>query len=363
MLWVAFIALGGSFLLSLLLTFAIRGLARKIGFVDMPGGHKGHAQPVALGGGLAIFLTIVIPTFAGTLLARWALPHQDTGWIPEYLANHLAGIADKLPLLSAVIIGALILHVVGLIDDVRPLGPWSKLLVQFLVAGTLVWGFKIRSVEALGEWPSIGITTFWIVLIINAFNFLDNMDGLSAGVAAISGLIFACAAMVSGQIFVPVLALVLVGAVTGFLTFNFNPASIFMGDAGSMVVGYFLAVLTVMTTYYNPAQHSLPAGILVPVVVLAIPLYDVISVVIHRLRAGDSPFCGDRRHFSHRLIKRGMSVKAAVCTIYLATAAVSVSAIILPRLPWSDALLVFAQCLCVVLMIAILEHASPPADQ
>ena len=168
--------------------------------------------------------------------------------------------------------------------------------------------------------------------------------------------------MASGQVFVPILAWVMVGALLGFLIFNFSPASIFMGDAGSLVIGYLLSVLTILTTYYDPSRNLMPLGILVPVVVLAVPLYDVTSVVIHRIRAGDSPFKGDWRHFSHRLVKKGMTRRGAVLTIYLATAATGLPAIVLPHVGWGLAMLLLTQCLCVVLMIAILEHTGRPSD-
>jgi len=149
---------------------------------------------------------------------------------------------------------------------------------------------------------------------------------------------------------------VLSGALCGFLLFNFHPARIFMGDAGSLVVGYTLGVLTVLTTYYDPAQGLTPLGVVVPLVVLAVPLYDMISVVIHRVRLGLSPLRGDRRHFSHRLVAKGMSTRGAVLTIYLATAATGLSAVVLPRVDWPSAALLLGQCLCVVVMIAVLEH-------
>jgi len=350
-------AVAGSFVLSLILTLAMRGWARRRGFVDRPGGHKEHAEPVALGGGVAIFLAVLVPILGGVLAAKWAVATGHVDWLPEYVRPHLDGLAGKFGLVSAILGGAFALHVLGLIDDVRPLGPWAKLLAQAVVALLLTVGFEIRAVEALGVVPSVVLTSLWIVLVINAFNFLDNIDGLSAGVAAIAASIFACSAMLAGQIFVPAMAWVLVGALLGFLVFNFSPASIFMGDAGSMVVGYLLAVLTVLTTYYDPTQQLSPVGVLAPLIVLAIPLYDVLSVIVHRLRAGQSPFRGDRRHFSHRLVKRGMTTRSAVLTIYLATAAASISAIVLPRVEWSVAGLIFVQCLCVVLIIAILEHA------
>jgi len=265
--------------------------------------------------------------------------------------------ASKLGTLLSILGGAFVLHVLGLIDDKQPLGPGIKFLVQTGVALVVVGVFRIRAAEALGPGVSITLTVFWIVLIINAFNFLDNMDGLSAGVAIIAASIFACSATLAGQIFVPVMAWVLVGTLLGFLCFNFTPASVFMGDAGSMVVGYLLSILTILTTYYDPEQGLSPVGILVPLIVLAVPLYDVASVTVHRIRAGESPFRGDHRHFSHRLVRRGMTIRAAVCTIYLATGATGISAIIIPRVDWSASLLLFGQCLFIVTMIAVLEHA------
>jgi len=251
-----------------------------------------------------------------------------------------------------------VLHVVGLIDDRRALGPVPKFVAQFVVALVTAWPLGIRMFEFLPVPMSIAATVFWIVLITNAFNFLDNMDGLSAGVAAIGAAIFAVASMSAGQIFVPILAWVMVGALLGFLMFNRSPASIFMGDAGSLVVGYLMGVVTILTTFYDPAQQLQPMGVLVPLVVLAVPLYDAISVITLRLRAGESPFRGDHRHFSHRLVKRGMSRRGAVHTVYLATAATGLPAIALPRVSWAIASMLLLQCVCVVAMIAVLERAD-----
>jgi len=245
---------------------------------------------------------------------------------------------------------------VGLLDDRRPLGPGVKFIAQFAVAIATAWWLGIRAVEMLPAPFSIALTVLWIVLITNAFNFLDNMDGLSAGVAAIASLIFAVASLQAGQVFVPTLAFLLAGTTLGFLVLNFAPASLFMGDAGSLVIGYLLSVVTILTTYHDASIERLPLGVVVPVVVLAVPLYDVTSVVIHRMRLGESPFRGDRRHFSHRLVKRGLSPRGAVLTIYLATAATGLPAIALARVDWATATLLLIQCVCVVVMIAVLEH-------
>jgi len=350
------LAVGGPFVLGVLATMLVRSRALRRGFVDRPGGHKQHGEPVALGGGIAVFAAVVLPLLAAVLVAVVFARNGSPAWVPELMCRYRDGITEKLPVLLSILGGGLVLHVVGLVDDFRPLGPAVKFSAQFAVAFAVVLGLDLRLLTVLPTVASVGLTVLWIVLITNAFNFLDNMDGLAAGVAAIAAVIFAAAALLAGQLFVPLLALILAGALLGFLPFNFAPARIFMGDAGSMVVGYLLAVLTILTTFYDPDRGLQPFGVLVPVVVLAVPLYDVASVCWHRLRAGDSVFRGDRRHFSHRLTRRGMSVPTAVLTIYLATATTAMSALILPRSDWPMACVVFAQCICVVLIIAILEH-------
>jgi len=359
MIGLAIISAGGTFLTALVLTILIRRFSNTIGFIDRPGGHKSHLKPVALGGGIAIFLATCTPLLVGTLFARFLDPTSPPHWLPPSLHQHIPGIASKLPQVLAIVAGALVLHIIGLMDDRKPLGPTPKLIAQILVALVIAWPVGIRAMTALPAPLSILLSVVWIVLITNAFNFLDNMDGLSAGVGAIAAAVFAIAAAGAGQIFVPVMAWTLVGALLGFLLFNFSPASIFMGDGGSLVIGYLLSVLTILTTYYDPEEGTRPYGLLVPLIVLSVPLYDVGSVVVHRLRAGQSPFRGDQRHFSHRLVKRGLTPRTAVLTIYLATAATGLPAIVLPRVDWTLGILVVLQCLCVVTMIAILEHIEP----
>jgi len=356
---IVILAVVGPFLLALAGTYIVRRWARRVEFVDRPSGHKRHAAPVALGGGIAILVAVCVPIVAGPLLALLVKDGAPPRWLPELIVVHLDGIASKLASIIAIVAGAVVLHIVGLLDDRRALGPWAKLIVQVIVALFIAGVVGIRAVEALPAPLSVAVTVLWIVLITNAFNFLDNMDGLSAGVAAVSAAIFALASMAAGQVFVPMLALVLVGAALGFLVFNFSPATIFMGDAGSLVIGYLMSVLTILTTFYDPAQGLKPLGVFVPVVVLAVPLYDTFSVVFHRVRLGKSPLVGDRRHFSHRLVKRGLSPRGAVLTVYLATAATGLPAIILPRVDWLGAILILVQCVCVVAIIAVLEHAAP----
>lgn len=355
MIWLMWVSVGVPFLLAAGATGLVKRWASRAGFVDRPGGHKGHDSDVALGGGIAIVVAIVLPVVVGLLSVRLFGGQAMLRVFPGVLADHLDGIRDQTPRALGVLGGAVALHVLGLIDDRRALGPGAKLIVQLAVAIAVAATLRIRSLELLGPIPATALSVVWIVVVTNAFNFLDNTDGLCAGVAALAGAILAGAAVFAGQIFVPVLALVVVGAAAGFLLHNFPPASIFMGDAGSLPIGYLLAVLTILTTFYDPEAGTTPFGILVPFVVLAVPLYDSASVVIIRYRARQSIFRPDRRHFSHRLIERGFTPRAAVLSIYLATAATGLAAVLLPTANWPMAALVFAQTLCIVGLIALLE--------
>jgi len=352
------LAVGLPFLVVVVTTPLVRAWARRTGFVDTPNEtHKAHTDAVAYGGGIPITVAILGPILVGCLAVRWLASTAPPAWLPAVARTHLPGMVSRSPEMLGIAACAAVLHVVGLIDDRRRLGAGVKFAVQLAAAFVTSWGLGVRAIEALPVALSIGVTVLWIMVITNAFNFLDNMDGLSAGVGAIAALIFAVTAMRGGQVFVPMLALVIAGSLLGFLIYNFTPASIFMGDAGSLVVGYLLSVVTILTTFYDPARSVTPMGVVVPIIVLAVPLYDVTSVVLHRLRAGANPFHGDRRHFSHRLVRAGLSPRGAVLTIYLATAATGLPAIVLPGLDWTGATLVLVQCACVVLLIAVMEDS------
>ena len=368
MTWLAIIATAGPFALSLIAVAIVRAWAIRTGFVDRPGGHKGHERPIALGGGIGIYWAVMLPVGVGLLLAWWlhtrGMPAPIAA-VLTWVAGEadvdalLGGVVMKLPTALAILGGMTVMHVVGLIDDRRALGPAVKFILQLLVAGVLVIGFDLRIATFLGPVVSSIVTIGWLVTIMNAMNFLDNMDGLSAGVALIAAGVLAATGMRGGQVFVPVLACVTAGAAAGFLVYNFPPASVFMGDAGSLVIGYLLGVLTVLTTYYDPGLNQQAYGFFLPIVVLAVPLYDVATVVWHRVKAGANVFRGDHRHFSHRLIRRGLSVRSAVLTIYLATLATALPGMLLPHASWIAAAVIFAQCLCILMIVAILEHIEP----
>jgi UDP-GlcNAc:undecaprenyl-phosphate GlcNAc-1-phosphate transferase len=363
------LALGiASLILSWLLTYAMIRIAPRLGFVDKPGGRKIHANPKPLGGGVAIFLSIAIPMIVGLALVNFA-----GDWIIQRFADlpqiHelIAGAEHQTPLSLGMLACMLVIHAMGLVDDKKALGPFLKLVGQLLVATILVVGFKMRALTALGYVPSVILTVLWITAITNAFNFLDNMDGLSAGVAAVCTTAFLVTALSIQQWFVAATLALLLGALLGFLCWNFPPARIFMGDSGSLVIGFVLGVLTVRTTYL-PRGTNWGAGwyaVFAPVIVLALPLYDLIVVSIIRISRGQSPFVGDTNHFSHRLVARGMSKRTAVLCLYLITAATSIAAILLPHVDNRfGAILIFCQTLLVLGVVALLEqHPLPSAGE
>ena len=258
--------------------------------------------------------------------------------------------------LMTILLLVFILFLLGLWDDKKHLGPFCKLGVQFVVAIAAAFFADIR-VEFFIENKIIAslLSAVWIVLIINAFNFLDNMDGLSAGIAVITSSILFTAAALNGQVFIGSMALVFIGTLLGFLVFNFPPAKIFMGDAGSLVIGFFVALLSLRTTYYNQAQSGQWYPVFVPLVVMAVPLYDFISVTLLRICQGKSPFVGDTQHFSHRIKKRGLTDKQTVLTLYLATLCAGLSATFLYQVNLAGAVLIFAQTVMILMIIAIFE--------
>ena len=359
------------FLIACPATLAALIVGRRVGAMDSPG-SRGHAKrelrPVPNTGGIAVFLAVALPLSAavGAILL---LPSEVLiEWAPSiepFLDRLRAGAEGETgPTVGsaytalAILGGIIVLHVMGLIDDRRGLSALLKLGVQIAVAAVLAVWFNVRLLELLGAWPSVLITIVWIVAITNAMNFLDNMDGLAAGVGAIAASFLMAATIVNQQWFIAGVLGLLIGAQLGFLVWNFPPAKIFMGDGGSLVIGFLLAVLTVRTTFFHSDLGGGWYGVFMPVVVLAIPLYDFISVTLIRLKQGKSPFVGDQQHFSHRLVERGLSKRGAVIMIWCFAAITGVGGISLGHLETWQAILVLGQTLLVLLTLALLEHAS-----
>lgn len=347
---------------SAILTWICRAWARKVDFVDRPGGHKGHKSPVALGGGIAVSSTVVLGILGG-MIAAYLFNSTDLTGLPATFAVHLDGILSKAPVALAICAAAVVLCIVGVIDDKRSLPVSIRLAVQIAVAATLTIAFDLRALSHLHPVVSIGVSMMWMLILINSMNFLDNMDGLSSGVAAIAAAVFGMAAATSGQLFVPACCWMLVGALLGFLPFNFHPATIYLGDAGSTVVGLLLAVFTILTTFTSPAHGDQPFAVIAPLMVMAVPLYDTASVFTLRMRAGVPIWTGDRRHFSHRLLKRGMSVRKAVVVIWLTTLVTALPTLILPKANWLTASIILSQTILVVALLALIESSGPHGEK
>jgi UDP-GlcNAc:undecaprenyl-phosphate GlcNAc-1-phosphate transferase len=370
LMWLLGGAVLPSFLIAYLAVHGIRPQALHWSLVDRPGQRKTHRIPTPMGGGVAIWLAVLLPLAIGQV-AVWLLisggPAAD--WlaplVPLFARPHVAGLAEQASGLWVLLGGGTVLMLVGLADDYRGLSWQVRLGIQFAVASVCVlWqGWQLT---AFIGWPWITwlLSALWIVALINSFNMLDNMDGLSAGVAAIAASMLAAVLLVppagqprQPQLFVAGLLLEVVGALCGFLWHNRPPARIFMGDAGSYFVGFCIAVTTLLATY-TEYQGTRPHAVLAPLCVMAVPLYDMISVIWIRLRQGKSPFHADQNHFSHRLVELGLTRGQAVLTIYLTTATCGLGALLLNRVDRVGALIVVLMILCILGLIAILEMTA-----
>ena len=346
-------------MLSAILTAVVSKLAARAGFVSQPAADRYHRTIIPLGGGIAIFTTLSIIILAAMAVVKLLIAPGYLDWLGESVTVHTAGFLSKIGQLTIVLLSVLVLFVLGLADDKNHLSPFFKLTVQFAVAIAAAALADIR-VEFFIENRIITtiLSAVWIVLIINVFNFLDNMDGAAAGIAVIAASILFTAAASSGQVFIGGLAVVFIGTLSGFLVFNFPPATIFAGDAGSFVIGFFLAILTLRTTYYHEAQSGRWYSVCMPLIVMAVPLYDFISVTGLRLAQGKSPFVGDTQHFSHRLKRHGLTDTQTALTLYLATLATGLGATFLYQVNLAGAVLICVQTVMVLAIIAVFETTA-----
>lgn len=359
--------IAASFLIALPATWLAVVIGRKLGALDsagVAGQVKLPPRRIPNTGGVAIFGAIMIPLLGAIAVVGLVPADTFTGWL-EPVRAHLPGLTAKRPAALTLAACLALLHLVGLFDDRRALGPTPKLVIMLGVAAATVWFSETRLLTFLdsrvgGPWLSILVTVGWIVVVTNALNFLDNMDGLAGGVALIAAACFLAGALVQGQWFVAACLALLVGSLAGFLVFNFPPAKVFMGDGGSLVIGFLLAFLTVRTTYIGegPAGTNAWYGVLMPVVVLAVPLYDFTTVTILRLSQGKSPMVGDLQHVSHRFVGRGMSKQSAVLVIWGLTACTGIAGIFLGSLEAWKAALVGIQVVMALVVLAAFEHAT-----
>ena len=345
MMTFTFLALSGAAVAGLTTAFVtpiVRRTALRCGWTDQPDGRrKTHAAPTASAGGLAIFAGVGL----GLPVVLWAGP--------------LLGIASA-SLAPVVYLGALVVIVVGWYDDVRDLGFKSKLATEAAVAVALMAaGYRVDlSVvpflggEAMGGDPLfvIPITLLWIVGVMNAVNLIDGIDGLAAGVAAIAFLSMAAAFGIAGSPTLVLVALVFVGALVGFLVHNFNPASIFMGDSGSLFLGYALAVYTLSA----PTSTDPRLGLAVPVLALGLPLLDTALSMVRRGIGRKSIYSPDRDHIHHRMVDR-MPTRQAVLVLYAISSLFGLLALLASLSTWTGitAVLIAAASVVIALLVRL----------
>jgi UDP-GlcNAc:undecaprenyl-phosphate/decaprenyl-phosphate GlcNAc-1-phosphate transferase len=274
--------------LSLIFTSLVRHCAHRLGIVAVPRRDRWHSSPTALMGGIAIYLAFVIGCFI---------------------------FAPDLSRAYPILIAATVLFGVGIVDDIRQLKPYVKLVMQVVAASIVVFGGLRLPGMIWTSWGADFLTIFWLVAITNAINLLDNMDGLAGGISLIACAFLAITFLVNGQTSEAALPLILAGAISGFLRFNFNPASIFMGDCGSMFLGFTLSGIALLSDFGR--ARSLVSVLATPVLILTIPIFDTLVVAVTRKLSGRPVSQGGRDHTSHRLVALGMSERRATLLLYL----------------------------------------------
>lgn len=290
---------------SLLLVPLVKRLAKKIGAIDVPDSRKVHSKNIPRIGGLAIY--------AGFILAIFLTVEFTTDIV-------------------ALLIGGTLIVILGLLDDVYQLPAKVKLFGQIFAAGVLIFlGIEIEAVTNpfggyifLGYF-SIPVTLIWIVSLTNVVNLMDGLDGLAAGVATIASVSIIYFSLEQGFYPVSIIATALAGSTLGFMKYNFNPATIFMGDTGSMFLGYMLAAISI----FGAAKTATTISLVIPALALGLPIMDTAFAIIRRYSNGKPIFAPDKGHLHHRLLAMGMSQKQTVLLIYVFSAILGFSAILL----------------------------------
>jgi len=337
--WWAYPVIGlATLTLTLVLVPGALWAARRWDFLDRPSDIKAHSSPIPYLGGAAILVA-----FTAVVLGAALLRPADSS-------------LHQLEILLGM---AMVLSLMGLFDDLRGLSPWIRLAVE-VAAGIGVWASG--SSVALSFLPgpvNVVITVMWVVGVTNAFNLLDNMDGLSAGVAAIASLSFFALSLVYGQFLLATLSIALAGCAAGFLRHNFHPARIYMGDAGSLFLGFLLSVIALRLRILPGNQVSF----LVPVVVLGVALFDTALVTVNRLVSRRGVLSGGVDHTSHRLVFIGIPVPVAVALIYAAGGTLGWIGIILSRIDSMTSVLLAALVFGIALFLGVLLSLVPVYEQ
>lgn len=306
------------FLLSLILSLTLTPLAGKIGScfgaMDRPGERKVHNIPVPRSGGIAIFIALMISTI-----------------ISSFLNTNVSNLLVMNERVLFMIAGGALVFSIGLIDDFRRLSPWIKLLFQIIGASLAFYGdLRIEGVNIFNTFITFGFlsyffTVFWFVLFINAVNIVDGLDGLAGGIAVFASLVMVILAILADDLLTAIFFSALAGSVLGFLRYNFNPASIFLGDGGSYLLGYSIAAFSII----GNVKSQIGVALMMPLLALGIPLFDTLLSPIRRFVLGKKIFSPDAKHFHHRLLDMGLTTRRAVWLIYMITLFLSLAALVM----------------------------------
>ena len=314
-----------SFILVGFLTPLMRKIAIAIDVVDKPNSpHKSHKKSVPYLGGVAIIIGIVSITYASSLISDFT---QNIFWLA-----------------TSVLVPAVILGLIGLIDDIRNLSPWPRFIAQSVAA--IFTAALLITTDNFGN-PTgsrifdVAITTMWIVGICNAINFFDNLDGGAAGTVAVTSLGLALLSIHSQQYLITAMSVVTLGSMLGFLIWNKNPARIYMGDAGALFLGILISVLTIRL---KPLTTTNLGAYATPVLLLAIPVMDTSVAVISRLRRNISPFQGGMDHLSHRLIRLGLTRKVTAVILWILSCIFCVFSLALTFTNYSEKIILIFAC-------------------
>ncbi|MBA2479627.1 MAG: undecaprenyl/decaprenyl-phosphate alpha-N-acetylglucosaminyl 1-phosphate transferase [Planctomycetes bacterium] len=343
---------GAVFLLSMIATRAAIMLANRLRFVDRPGAeaHKQQARAVPYGGGAAMGIALAAGLLACHLL-RSHIPGTDAGAPLDHGS------------LIPIYVGALVLLVLGLVDDRKPVPAGLKLAVQAIVAGGVVWTADLQ-VDSLQSqpWLAYGLAWVWMVLITNAFNLLDHADGLSASVAIVSIVVLLSGALMAGDLQLAALWILLIAVLLGFLVWNLPPARVYMGDAGSLPLGFLIGAGTLSVTFWPSAAGGSSLAVLSPFIITAIPLFDATVVVVKRALAGKPIMVGDRNHISHRLTRLGLGSRTSLAVVVALQIALAASAL---QLRFGDAItgiVIIAQDCSILIAVILLETLRDTPD-
>lgn len=346
----AALALAQAFFVGLLLLPVARWAGGRLGLIDQPGlERKLHTTPIPRSGGIAVFLAFWGCLLGDALAAVFVVPQLE--WLPENVRTLAANAGGKAMQLAGIGVGAALIFIVGIWDDRSNLSPRFRLAMQFLATVPLL-ATGVHLQLFLPAPLAMGITVLWVVGLTNSFNFLDNMNGLCSGCAALCALVLALLSAIAREWFLLLTFAMLAGAALAFWQLNFRRGTIFLGDGGSTHFGYLFGATTVLATYYEPGvPTALP--VLTPLLVLAVPLFDTATVMWIRLRTGKRLMEGDKNHISHRLVALGFTQREAVLTIYGFTLAVGLAAVPLRYLDWRAGL---AQVAAIAILFALMHR-------